>query len=128
MQIFIHPGSGGRDEIMETYTFSIQYVMADNGRRAPSGVTADTTVNQDATIETTNKALQQLLRSVCDLCEDLPELPTHRTLSMGLVYEGETKTSVDGFEPCGKLGMSFATAKGWQVSTRSLEFKSGHPE
>jgi hypothetical protein len=137
--------------VLETYTFTIHYTVSEDGRRIPSGLAASSSKKPAATTKATNIALQQLLRSVDNLCQDLPRLPgmynlcalsvrivacadlktDGRLLSMEVIYEtdkGATRipTSIEGFV-AGKGGdeLSFANAEGWQIHTKSLEFTTG---
>lgn len=75
VQLFIHPDKENRNSVLETYTFTFHYANRGNGRRTPSGLAVDSSGNVASTIKATNTALQQLLRTVSSLCEDLPELP-----------------------------------------------------
>lgn len=75
MQLFIHPDKENRNSVLETYTFTFHYANRGNGRRTPSGLAVDSSGNVASTVKATNTALQQLLRTVSSLCEDLPELP-----------------------------------------------------
>jgi hypothetical protein len=71
VQLLIHPDKTSRDTVLETYTFTV----SEDGRRTPSGLAASSSENTVATTKATNTALQQLLRNVSSLCEDLPMLP-----------------------------------------------------
>ena len=75
VQILIHPDKQRRNEVLETYTFIVRYVVAENGRRTPSAVVAETPERQEATTSSAHTALQELLRNVDQLCENLPQLP-----------------------------------------------------
>jgi meiosis-specific protein HOP1 len=75
VQLLIHPDKTSRDTVLETYTFTVHYTVSEDGRRTPSGLAASSSENTVATTKATNTALQQLLRNVSSLCEDLPMLP-----------------------------------------------------
>lgn len=134
VKIFVHPDSQRRNEVLETYTFVVRYVIAENGRRTPSAVATDAPEDQEATTSSAHAALQGLLRNVDQLCEDLPQLPHARFVSMELVYDkkklnDEVKGSrVQGFIPCKEDTLSMGEARGWRIYTQSLEFNSGHHE
>jgi hypothetical protein len=76
VQLLIHPDKTSRDTVLETYTFTVHYTVSEDGRRTPSGLAASLSENTVATTKATNTALQQLLRNVSSLCEDLPVLPS----------------------------------------------------
>ena len=80
VQLLIHPDKTSRDAVLETYTFTIHYTVSEDGRRTPSGLAASSSGRPAATTKATNIALQQLLRSVDSLCQDLPALPSECTL------------------------------------------------
>ena len=61
--------------MLETYTFTIHYTVSETGKRTASGLAANFSGKSAATTKATNIALQQLLRSVDSLCQDLPALP-----------------------------------------------------
>jgi meiosis-specific protein HOP1 len=134
VQILIHPDRKRRDEVLETYTFIVRYVVAEDGRRTPSAVVTEAPENQGATTSSAHAALQELLRNVDRLCDDLPQLPSGRYLSMALVYDkkeisDEVKDKrVQGFSPCKEDTLSMGEARGWRAYTRTLEFDSGHHE
>lgn len=75
MQLLIHPDKKSRDAVLETYTFTVHYTISEDGRRTPSGLAASASGDTAATAKAANTALQQLLRSVSSLCQDLPVLP-----------------------------------------------------
>jgi meiosis-specific protein HOP1 len=134
VQILIHPDRKRRKEVLETYTFVVRYVVAEDGQRTPIAVTTEAPENQGATTSSAHTALQELLRNVDRLCDDLPQLPSGRFLSMALVY-GKNESSdevkdrrVQGFLPCKEDTLSIGEAKGWQAFTRTLEFDSGYHE
>ncbi|GAB7327766.1 hypothetical protein MBLNU13_g11577t2 [Cladosporium sp. NU13] len=128
VQLLIHPDKKSRDTVLETYTFTIHYTVSEDGRRTPSGLAASSYGRPAATTKATNIALQQLLRSVDSLCQDLPALPNGRLMSMELIYENDkgkphVSKSIEGFMPCkGGDDLSFAKAEGWEIRTKSLEF------
>ena len=134
VQILIHPDKKRRNEVLETYTFIVRYIVAEDGRRTPSAVVTEAPGDQGATTSSAHAALQELLRNVDRLCDDLPQLPSGRYLSMALVYEkkefsDEVKDKrIQGFLPCKEETLSMGEARGWQAYTRSLEFDSGHHE
>jgi meiosis-specific protein HOP1 len=134
VQILIHPDNQRRSEVLETYTFIVRYVVAEDGRRTPSAVVTEASGNQGATASSAHAALQELLRNVDRLCDNLPQLPPGRFLSMALVYDkkessGEVKDKrVRGFLPCQDDTLAVGEAKGWQAHTQTLEFDSGYHE
>lgn len=75
MQILIHPDKRRRNEVLESYTFIVRYVVGQDGRRSPSAVVTETFEDQVATTSSAHAALQELLRNVDRLCDDLPQLP-----------------------------------------------------
>jgi meiosis-specific protein HOP1 len=78
--LLVHPDKKSRDRVLETYTFTIHYTVGKNGRRMPSGLAASSEKKPAATTKATNIALQQLLRNVDSLCQDLPTLTGAYTL------------------------------------------------
>jgi meiosis-specific protein HOP1 len=82
VQLLIHPDKTSRDTVLETYTFTVHYTVSEDRRRTPSGLVASSSENTMATTKATNTALQQLLRNVNSLCQDLPMLPGKYTASV----------------------------------------------
>ena len=134
VQILIHPDNKRRDEVLETYTFIVRYVVSEDGRRTPSAVVTEAPGGRGATASTAHAALQELLRNVDKLCDDLPQLSPGRFLSMALVYDKKGSSDevrdkrVQGFLPCKDDTLSVGEARGWQAHTQTLEFDSGHHE
>ncbi|KAM0716335.1 hypothetical protein Q7P37_007780 [Cladosporium fusiforme] len=130
VQIFIHPHHELRDQVIEAYTFTVHYTTAGDGKRIPSGLTTGASGQEIATSEATRVALQQLLRNLSDLCDDLPILPgkSKRMLSMGLVYEGGSSRDrlVEGFGPDEGGDLSFPAIQGWRIGTESYQLASGY--
>lgn len=74
-QILVHPDKDRRNEVLETYTFTIQYAESDDGVRIPSGLDVNGAKQTAVTVQASNIALQQVMRSIHGLCESMPQLP-----------------------------------------------------
>jgi meiosis-specific protein HOP1 len=128
VQIFVHADPQRRDEILESYTFTIQYDAQGPDRTGPIGLQVSNTTEAVAMVQSSNKALQFLLRQVNKLCDGLSQLPKDRLLSMELVYdEGAIDQSrrVPGFKPVSNGDICFPTVDGWEQARMSQALGSG---
>lgn len=75
VQVLVHPASESRNEVLETYTFTIHYTTSEKGERTPSGLATSASKHVTFLSDATNTSLQQLFRKVADMCNDLPALP-----------------------------------------------------
>ena len=74
LQVYVHTDPYHRENVIETYTFTIKYVDGNNGQKI-AGLELDSQGHSLISIGATNSALQYLLRKVMDLCQALPDLP-----------------------------------------------------
>lgn len=131
--------------MLESYTFTVHYNTTEDGQRRPSGVTSRPSKQPEGTLEHMNVALQELLRSISALCDEMPTLPgessttstsrrltdlaiASRVLSMNLIYDMEGKVEerhAMGFVTSTDDSLLLAEAAGWQTYTKSLDFASG---
>lgn len=75
VQVLVHPSSESRNEVLETYTFTIHYTPSEKGGRTPSGLATSASKHEIFMCDATNTSLQQLFRKVADVCNNLPALP-----------------------------------------------------
>lgn len=75
LQLLIHTNAEERDKVIETYTFTVNYHDLSDGSQSATGLKLDSSSKSVTTVSTASEDLQSLLRSVIDLCEDLPSLP-----------------------------------------------------
>lgn len=78
LQVLVHASSKDRSKIIESYTFTIQYVRDAENRRVPAGIEVgrlDPDIDA-VTVGETSRAVQQLVRQINDFCELMPRLPS----------------------------------------------------
>ncbi|KAF7189549.1 HORMA domain-containing protein 1 [Pseudocercospora fuligena] len=124
LQLYVHTTEHDRGQVVETYTFRIQYHDDGKGGKFLAGVDLDSPGRKSLTVDTTAVALQTLLRYVMEMCNGLPELPDDRYVSMALFLRTETGPDFQpegGFELNNTTKLVFGLADGWEKKLRKFD-------
>lgn len=93
IKIYVHINKDRRQDVLETYTFTIQYTASEDGICTPSGLDVSGMKHTGVTIEASNIALQQALRQIAEMCNDMPQLPRELLKSSMLACHTATLTA-----------------------------------
>ncbi|SMQ49166.1 unnamed protein product [Zymoseptoria tritici ST99CH_1A5] len=123
VQVCVHLNSDDREQVVETYTFTIKYHTDESSGETLAGLEVDGPKGDPLTLEATSEAMQKMIRGITKLTEKLPSLPDKRYVSMSLFYadDDSKKYQPTGFEPSTTNELRFATANGWAKNTKGLE-------
>nr|OQO24264.1 hypothetical protein B0A51_10124 [Rachicladosporium sp. CCFEE 5018] len=127
VEVLVNVDPKQRTAVLETYTFTIQYSDPVAAKRVPIGVHMGKPLTPSATVQSTNKALQTLVRGINTMCKDMPELPNKRLLSMQLWYNNAVPQSrtVTNFIPGLRDDLLFPQLDGWERQSTTMQLGSG---
>ncbi|OQO13343.1 hypothetical protein B0A48_01571 [Cryoendolithus antarcticus] len=127
VQILLNVDPKQRTAVLETYTFTIQYSDPAAAKRVPIGVHIGKPLTPSATVQSTNKALQTLVRGIDTMCKDMSELPKKRLLSMQLWYNNAVPRpgNVTDFIPGLGDDLLFPQLEGWERQSTTMQLGSG---
>ncbi|OQO11242.1 hypothetical protein B0A48_05498 [Cryoendolithus antarcticus] len=127
VEILLNVDPKQRTAVLETYTFTIQYSDPAAAKRVPIGVHMGKPLTPSATVQSTNKALQMLVRGIDTMCKDMPELPKKRLLSMQLWYNNALPRpgNVTNFIPGLSDDLLFPKLEGWERQSTTMQLGSG---
>lgn len=75
MQVCVHLNSDDREQVVETYTFTIKYHTDESSGETLAGLEVDGPKGDPLTLEATSEAMQKMIRGITKLTEKLPSLP-----------------------------------------------------
>jgi hypothetical protein len=75
LQICVHLNAKDREQVVETYTFTIKYHTDQESGQTIFGLEVDSPGGRPVTLEATSEAMQRMVRGITNLTERLPSLP-----------------------------------------------------
>lgn len=122
LQIYVHADRKDRQKVIETYTFTIKYEKGADKAKKLAGLQVDGP-GAVVSVEATNSALQSLMRQIMATCNELPDLPPDRFLSMEIFYMPQLNEDYQprGFIPNTDPTLLLAHADGWQRQTDDFD-------
>jgi hypothetical protein len=75
LQVCVHLNADNREQVIETYTFTIRYHTDQQSGQKIAGLEFDGTTGPPLTVEATSSDMQRMVRGITRLTERLPSLP-----------------------------------------------------
>lgn len=76
LQIFVHADPQDRTRVIESYTFTVKYMRNADNQQIPAGIEVGRIDAEPVTVGATSRELQQLVKQINLLCDNLPQLPS----------------------------------------------------
>ncbi|EGP88974.1 uncharacterized protein MYCGRDRAFT_91969 [Zymoseptoria tritici IPO323] len=103
VQVCVHLNSDDREQVVETYTFTIKYHTDESSGETLAGLEVDGPKGDPLTLEATSEAMQKMIRGITKLTEKLPGLPGATTLKVSYLHDPALSDIVPSTYPT-KLG------------------------
>ncbi|EMC97773.1 hypothetical protein BAUCODRAFT_403647 [Baudoinia panamericana UAMH 10762] len=122
VQILVHPAPDRREQVLEAYTFNIEYVRGLDNTKIVAGLGMDGPESALISVQSSIHALQQHLLNLMEMCKRLPLLPATRCIDMQLVCtpDCDKEYNLPGFDLAATTSLQFAEAHGWASQCNKL--------
>ncbi|KAF1984222.1 HORMA-domain-containing protein [Aulographum hederae CBS 113979] len=122
IQLTIFEDPNAPTEVIETYTFTINYITNDGDGPSLQNVSFQGLHGETVTVKNVRYALAAFTRKLIALCNSLPDLPARRYMKMRLHYTDncDPEYEASGFSVCNDNTLFFAGSEGWEKVTDAI--------